>query len=85
MVAVPGLASHALGSWKSPTTSDVWLRDFLPRDLPNIRVILYGYKTGLLENDSKDSIEDLGLRFLESVMSFRHDTVLGPNERASYS
>lgn len=85
MVAVPGLASHALGSWKSPITSDVWLRDYLPRDLPNIRVILYGYKTELLENESKDSIEDLGLRFLESVISFRHDTVLFPTERACYS
>lgn len=85
MVAVPGLASHALGSWKSPTTSDVWLRDYLPQDLPNIRVILYGYKTELLYNESKDSIEDLGLRFLESIISFRHDTVLCPNERASSS
>ena len=85
MIAVPGLASHALGSWKSPTSSDVWLRDYLPRDLPNLRVILYGYKTELLENDSKDSIEDLGLRFLESIISFRHDTVLVPNELASSS
>ena len=85
MVAVPGLASHALGSWKSPSNSDVWLRDYLPKDLPDIRVILYGYKTELLGNESKDSIEDLGLRFLESVISFRHETVLFPTERASYS
>ncbi|KAJ4137869.1 hypothetical protein NW754_001514 [Fusarium falciforme] len=43
VIAVPGLGSHALGSWKSPNSDDVWLRDFLRKDVPNIRVLLYGY------------------------------------------
>ncbi|KAH6881035.1 hypothetical protein B0T10DRAFT_609236 [Thelonectria olida] len=36
IIAVPGLGSHALSSWKSPNSNDVWLRDFLPKDVPNI-------------------------------------------------
>ncbi|KAH8707497.1 hypothetical protein GQ44DRAFT_777431 [Phaeosphaeriaceae sp. PMI808] len=40
-------------------------------DVPNIRVLLYGYDTSLLGNDSIDSIEDLGRRFLESIKAFR--------------
>ena len=36
VIAVPGLGSHALGSFKSSEGSEVWLRDFLPRDIPNI-------------------------------------------------
>ncbi|KLU88157.1 hypothetical protein MAPG_07144 [Magnaporthiopsis poae ATCC 64411] len=71
VIAVPGLGSHALGSWKSPKNDDVWLRDFLPRDVPNIRVLLYGYDTTLADSRSKQSIEDLGAIFLEQVIAFR--------------
>ncbi|KAL8907863.1 MAG: hypothetical protein Q9171_005688 [Xanthocarpia ochracea] len=69
--AVPSLGSHAMGSWKSPDNNDLWLRDYLPDDVRNIRVLLYGYDTSILGNDSKDSIENLGSRFLESIKAFR--------------
>ncbi|KAJ8108205.1 hypothetical protein OPT61_g8336 [Boeremia exigua] len=52
IIAVPGLASHAFGSWKSPNNSDVWLRDFLPVDVPNTRqterrpIIFIGHSLG---------------------------------------
>ncbi|KAH9903854.1 vegetative incompatibility protein HET-E-1 [Xylariomycetidae sp. FL2044] len=29
---------HAVGSWKSPSSSDIWLRDYLPTDIPNARI-----------------------------------------------
>ena len=72
---MPGLGSHAIGSWKSPSDNDLWLRDYLPDDVPNIRVLIYGYDTSLLGNDSKDSIENLGNRFLESIKAFRAHNV----------
>ncbi|ORY70348.1 uncharacterized protein BCR38DRAFT_471661 [Pseudomassariella vexata] len=71
IIAVRGLASHAIGSWKSPKSNDIWLRDWLPEDIPNVRVLLYGYDTTLLKNTSKASIEDLGQRLLESLIAFR--------------
>ncbi|POR38318.1 Uncharacterized protein TPAR_01489 [Tolypocladium paradoxum] len=71
IIAVPGLGSHALGSWKSPISDDVWLRDFLPGDVPNIRVLLYGYDTTLPGSLSKQSIEDLGGSLLEQIIAFR--------------
>ncbi|KAL7770063.1 hypothetical protein ACKLNR_001447 [Fusarium oxysporum f. sp. zingiberi] len=71
VIAVPGLGSHALGSWKSPNSNDVWLRDFLPKDEPNIRVLLYGYDTVLPGSFSKQSIEDLGGALLEQIIAFR--------------
>ena len=77
VIAVPGLGSHAIGSWKSPSDNDLWLRDYLPDDVPNIRVLLYGDNTSLLGNESKDSIENLGIRFLESIKAFRADKVCG--------
>ncbi|KAL4962580.1 uncharacterized protein BDV14DRAFT_178258 [Aspergillus stella-maris] len=73
VIAVPGLGSNAIGSWKSPSSNRLWLRDFLPDDVPNIRILIYGYDTSLLGNDAKESIEDLGSRFLESIKAFRSD------------
>ncbi|KAK1964787.1 hypothetical protein LY78DRAFT_748137 [Colletotrichum sublineola] len=71
IIAVPGLGSHPLGSWKSPYSNDVWLRDFLPKDVPNIRVLIYGYDTTLPGNLSNQSIEDLGGILVERVVAFR--------------
>ncbi|EJT77778.1 hypothetical protein GGTG_02883 [Gaeumannomyces tritici R3-111a-1] len=68
---IHGLGSHALGSWKSPDSGDVWLRDFLPKDVPNIRVLLYSHDTILANIWSKQSIEDLGATFLEQIVAFR--------------
>ncbi|KAK8862169.1 Protein SERAC1 [Apiospora arundinis] len=78
VIAVPGLASHAIGSWKSPGGNDLWLRDWLSDDIPNIRVLLYGYNTKLLKSNAKSSVEDLGRRFLESLTAFRASDDVGP-------
>ncbi|KAI0437727.1 hypothetical protein F4803DRAFT_570483 [Xylaria telfairii] len=74
LIAVTGLGGHALGSWKSPTSNEVWLREYLPKDVPNQRVIIYGYNTKLQGARSKQSIGDLGARFMESITRFRADT-----------
>ncbi|KAK3181463.1 hypothetical protein K4F52_007173 [Lecanicillium sp. MT-2017a] len=66
VIAVPGLASHAIGSWKSRNGQDVWLRDYLPHDIDGIRVLIYGYNTSLLGSASKESIVDLGTGFLDA-------------------
>lgn len=50
LIAVTGLGGHAFGSWKSPISDNMWLRDYLLDDLPNYRVILYGYNTKLVGN-----------------------------------
>lgn len=73
IIAVPGLGCNPLGSWRSPTNDDVWLRDFLPKALPKIRVLLYGYDTTLEDSRAKQSIEDLGSGFLEQIVAFRAD------------
>lgn len=75
IIAVPGLASHPIGSWKSsqPGNNNVWLRDFLPRDIPNARIMLYGYDTKLIRSDSRQTIEDMGIMLLNLVASVRAD------------
>ena len=65
IVAASGLISHALGSWKASREHHVWLRDFLPNDLPEgIRVLFYGYDTKLTDRKNKSRILDLRKPFL---------------------
>ncbi|KAJ9130499.1 hypothetical protein NKR23_g12170 [Pleurostoma richardsiae] len=74
IVAVPGLGSHALGSWKSLDSGDVWLLDYLPENLPYVRLIVYGYDATLQDSTSKQSIEHTGVDLLERIAAFRaHD------------
>ena len=54
--------------------NNVWLRDFLPKELANVRVQVYGYDTSVKEKNAKYSIADLAKAFLDSYKAFRKDT-----------
>ncbi len=73
IVAVSGLASHGLGSWKEPEGYKVWLRDFLPEDISGqIRVLTFSYDTQLLNSTNNSSITDLAKTFLACLKSMRN-------------
>ena len=74
---VHGLGGHALGSWKSSESCLVWLRDFLPDDIKNIRIITYGYNTSLdkTSSDWKTSYDALAVSMLESLSHVRSNDV----------
>ncbi|EXM21692.1 hypothetical protein FOTG_10619 [Fusarium oxysporum f. sp. vasinfectum 25433] len=59
-IAVCGLGGHALGSFKEKNGRFVWLRDALPSDIPNARILTYGYNSQLLGSESFQSLTDLG-------------------------
>ena len=81
-VVVCGLGGHAFGSFKEKGTSHMWLRDSLPQDLPNLRILLYGYESGLVGSESALNISGIaetfighlrGLRSQSEVSSKSHD------------
>ena len=78
-VAVCGLGGHAFGSFKEKGTSYMWLRDTLPKDLPNLRVLLYGYESGLEESDSSQNISVIADSFVS------HLSFLRPRSKVSAS
>lgn len=47
----------------------MWLRDGLPKDLPSVRTIIYGYDTGLTESRSFKSIHDIALKLVNRLTS----------------
>ncbi|KAK5713276.1 hypothetical protein LTR17_017691 [Elasticomyces elasticus] len=74
LVAVTGLGGHALGSFRSADGTFVWLRDALPSDVPQARILTYGYDTTPVKNQSKETIHDLAAAFLDRLDSFRRAT-----------
>ncbi|CCA75680.1 related to tetratricopeptide repeat domain protein-Neosartorya fischeri, partial [Serendipita indica DSM 11827] len=42
IVAIHGLDGHRMGAWTAENGT-LWLRDLLPGELPNVRVLTYGY------------------------------------------
>ncbi|KAI1778565.1 hypothetical protein F4818DRAFT_304526 [Hypoxylon cercidicola] len=68
-IAISGLASHPFGSWqpKGDSKNFMWIRDKLPWSLPNVRPILYGYDTTLIDSHSFQSIFDLALGLIHHL------------------
>jgi hypothetical protein len=76
-IAISGLASHPLGSWmhRGSQTNFVWLRDRLPRDMPGIRPIIYGYDTQLVKSESVQTIDNLASSFIARLRSIGRESL----------
>ncbi|ELR02697.1 hypothetical protein VC83_08432 [Pseudogymnoascus destructans] len=69
IIAVTGLGDHAFGSW-SHSDERMWLRDYLPKDAPNARILTYGYKSAL-QGDSISLLEDHTNKFVHKLVDMR--------------
>ena len=70
IIALTGLAGHAFGSWAA--SPHMWLRDFLPQDLPRARILLYGYDSNLAGSQSKNILADLSNNFVVKLHTMRN-------------
>jgi hypothetical protein len=72
IIAVTGLAGHAIGSW-SLKSGKCWLRDWLPSATGNARILTYGYATRLQGCDlSISTLQDLAEEFLNNLIVMRN-------------
>lgn len=55
----------------------MWLRDFLPQDVPNSRILLYGYPSTVTGGRSTEKIEDIAKTFLNRLTLHRKGTAVG--------
>ena len=73
-VVVCGLGGHAFGSFKEKGASYMWLRDTLPKNLPNLRVLLYGYDSGLDGSESIVNVSTIAEAFIGHLRGLRSQT-----------
>ncbi|KAI9462626.1 hypothetical protein F5148DRAFT_1286402 [Russula earlei] len=65
IIAIHGLNGHAFNSW---TVDDVmWLRDLLPEQVPDARVMLYGYTANLVDDTTVSRIKEHARLFIRSL------------------
>ncbi|KAF4631578.1 hypothetical protein G7Y89_g6554 [Cudoniella acicularis] len=80
VVAVHGLNGHYLNTWKTTNAAGediVWIRDFLPKQLPNARIMSYGYNSAVQFSKSVVGIGTFAEQLLEDLRSWR----LTPEEK----
>ena len=70
IIAVTGLAAHAFGSW-AHSAQNMWLRDYLPRDISNARVLIYGYPSQLHGNISRSILSDHSTNMIQRLLTMR--------------
>src|SRR5271169_3313400 len=72
IIAITGLDGHAYGSWRGKgNLGRMWLRDFLSKDLPHCRTMIYGYNSKL-SSHGVDTIMDYGRELIEELKKVRN-------------
>ncbi|KAL3428598.1 hypothetical protein BDV09DRAFT_201434 [Aspergillus tetrazonus] len=72
IIAIAGLDGHAYGSWQGRgNLGRMWLRDFLSKDLPQCRTMIYGYNSKL-SSHGVDTILDYGRELMGEIKQVRN-------------
>ncbi|GAM34005.1 hypothetical protein TCE0_014r01313 [Talaromyces pinophilus] len=72
IIAIAGLDGHAYGSWQGRgNLGRMWLRDFLSKDLPHCRTMIYGYNSKL-SSHGVNTILDYGRELMEEIKKIRN-------------
>lgn len=71
IVALHGLNGHWERMWQSTANQAIWLRDFLPQQIPHARIISFGYDSILQFSKSVADIGTFAEQLLEDLRSRR--------------
>ncbi|KAN0079157.1 Alpha/Beta hydrolase fold [Elaphomyces granulatus] len=73
LVAVHGLNGDAKRTWTHRETNALWLQDFLPRDVKNIRVMSFGYSASAAFGNTTATIADHAKDLLACLVDKREE------------
>ncbi|KAI9704499.1 MAG: hypothetical protein M1820_005573 [Bogoriella megaspora] len=80
IIAVTGLAGHALNSWANGL--QVWLRDYLPKSLSdariNPRILVFGYNSQIVQARGRSILDDHVGDFKEKLVNVRDNVLCRP-------
>jgi len=75
-MGVHGLDGGSLESWTSAETEKMWLREFLPQDIPSARIIAFDYEIALAFQSS-GGMASTALSLLSSLIELRRSNEVG--------
>jgi hypothetical protein len=65
--------NHAMMSW-THQNGILWPRDLLPQDVPNARILVFGYNSNIMRNVSQEGIQDHATNLLDRLGRNRNAT-----------
>ncbi|KUJ15344.1 uncharacterized protein LY89DRAFT_783508 [Mollisia scopiformis] len=72
-VAVHGLGGDWEDTWTDGSSGKLWLRDFLPKQYPNARVMSFGYDASHALSTSVADINDAAISLIDSLNGERQE------------
>ncbi len=73
LVAVHGLQGDAHKTWKAKDGT-LWLRDLLPKDVPQARILTFGYDSTMAFTPSVSTMQDIARSLLNRLSGMRSNT-----------
>ncbi|KIW35358.1 uncharacterized protein PV07_02057 [Cladophialophora immunda] len=73
VVAVHGLGGDLVNTWTHPKSKKFWLQDFLPLQIPDARVLTFGYNADAAFGQSTGEIVDHAKSLLSSLVDKREE------------
>jgi len=70
-IVIHGFGGHAIGSFRDPHGSFTWIRDSLPKDLPELNVLTYGYNSSFNDEESVADVFEWSQAFRLALCGFR--------------
>jgi hypothetical protein len=74
IIAIHGLNGHYRNTWTAVSKSGTqcnWLQDLLPKQIPNARIMSYGYNSAVQFSKSTADVGTFADGLLEEIMSYR--------------
>ena len=76
-MAVHGLGGDAINTWTHPKSKAFWLKDFLPQQIPDARIMTFGYNADVTFSKSTAEIIDHAKSLLTSLVDKREEPEVG--------
>jgi hypothetical protein len=74
IVAVHGLDGDLIDTWTHPKSKAFWLKDFLPKQIPDARIMTFGYNANAAFGQSTAEVVDHAKSLLVSLVDKREDS-----------
>jgi lysophospholipase L1-like esterase len=72
-VAVHGLGGDSIETWTHPKSHAFWLKDFLPQQIPDARIMTFGYNAAAAFGRSTSDVIDHAKSLLGSLVDKREE------------
>ena len=68
-----GLGGDAIDTWTHPKSKKFWLKDFLPQQIPDARIMTFGYNAAAAFGQSTAEVIDYAKSLLSSLVDKREE------------